>query len=151
VYVEDTVYIDGDAAGTAQDYAQVATRLATTGREAKADKNEDWTSLGVFAMVQEDDKTSSHVFQLAVNKQGVIRGTYYNAVLDQSETVFGSVDKQTQRAAWTVGDKKTPVYEAGIANLTRDETTMIAHYGDGKTQQWMLVRIEQPEEKKEQP
>ena len=50
------------------------------------------------------------------------------------------------RAAWTVGDKKTPVYEAGIANLTRNETTMLVHFGGDKTQQFNLVRIEQPEQ-----
>lgn len=54
------------------------------------------------------------------------------------------MDKKTQRAAWTVGDKKEPVFEAGIANLTRSETTMLVHFGKGGTQQWTLVRIEQP-------
>jgi len=27
------------------------------------------------------------------------------------------VDKKTQRAAWTVGDRKEPIFEAGIASL----------------------------------
>ena len=64
---------------------------------------------------------------------------------DTSETVYGSVDKKTQRAAWTVGDKKTPVYEAGVANLTKDETTMMVHFGKDRSQQFTLVRIEQEE------
>ena len=34
------------------------------------------------------------------------------------------------------------VYEAGIANLTKPETTMLIHYGPEKTQQWTLIRIE---------
>ena len=48
-----------------------------------------------------------------------------------------SVDKKTQRAAWTVGDRKEPIYETGFANLTRSETTMLVHFGKDRTQQWM--------------
>jgi hypothetical protein len=58
------------------------------------------------------------------------------------------VDKKTQRAAWTVGDRKEPIFEAGIANLTKPETTMLVHFGKKRTQQWTLIRIEQPAEPK---
>ena len=44
-----------------------------------------------------------------------------------------------------IADRKTPVYEAGIANLTKDETTMLVHFSKEKTQQFTLVRIQQPE------
>src|SRR5262249_12143367 len=108
-------------------------------------KEEEWLSLGVFAMVQGDEKTSNHIFQLAVNKQGVIRGNYYDAVMDNTSALVGSVDKKTQRAAWTIGDRKTPVYEVGIANLTKNETTMMVHYGKDRSQQFALIRIEEPE------
>ena len=102
--------------------------------------------LGIFAMVQGEETTSNNLFQLAINKDGVIRGNYYNALTDTSEPVYGSVDKKTQRAAWTVGDKKTPVYEAGIINLTKEDATMMVHYGKDKSQQFSLYRIEKPEE-----
>jgi hypothetical protein len=39
-------------------------------------------------------------------------------------------------------------FEAGLANLTKSETTMLVHFGKDRTQQWSLVRIEQPEAKK---
>ena len=55
------------------------------------------------------------------------------------------MDNKTQRAAWIVGDRKTPVYEAGIANLTKNETTMLVHYRTDRTQQFALIRIEEPE------
>jgi hypothetical protein len=57
------------------------------------------------------------------------------------------VDEKTQRAAWTVGDRKEPVFEAGFANLTKSETTMLVLWGKGPAQQWTLVRIEPPSEK----
>jgi hypothetical protein len=44
-----------------------------------------------------------------------------------------------------VADRKFPVYEAGIANLTKDETTMLVHFSKEKAQQFTLVRIQAPE------
>jgi hypothetical protein len=37
------------------------------------------------------------------------------------------------------------VYEAGVANLTKPESTMLVHYGDGRTRQFSLVRLEDPD------
>jgi hypothetical protein len=152
VYEGDTVYINGEKTASADEYAQQAETLAEDGAKAKtSEKPEDWQSLGVFALVQGEEKTSYNIFQLAVDKDGIIRGNYYNALNDSTEPVQGSVDKKTQRAAWNVAKKKLPVYEAGIANLTRDETSVLVHFAKDRSQQLTLVRVEQPsEEKKEE-
>ncbi len=149
VYQDNNVYIDGEKQASAEEYAQQATALADAGRDAKASKEEEWLPLGVFAMVQGEATTSNHLFQLSVNKEGIIRGTYYDAVTDATAQVVGSVDKKTQRAAWTVGQSKTPVYEVGFANLTREESTMLVHYGADRSQQFTLVRVEAPDQKQE--
>jgi hypothetical protein len=146
VYEGDTVYVDGEPDGTTEAYAERASAIADAGREAQPAKDEEWLPLGVFAMVQGEETTAYNLFQLAINKEGIIRGNYYNALTDSTEPVYGSVNKKNQRAAWTVGDKKTPVYEAGIGNLTDDQTTMIVHYGKDRSQQFTLFRIEQPKE-----
>jgi hypothetical protein len=148
VYQEDTVSIDGEPAGTAEQYAQQATELSNAGR-ATPPENEEWQPLGVFALVRGEEQTSDKIFQLAVNKDGVIRGNYYDAIADNTLPVSGSVDKRTQRAAWSVGEKHEVVFEAGIANLTRDETPILVHYGTNDTQQLTLVRVEQPRGKEE--
>jgi hypothetical protein len=148
VYEGDTVYVNGDAAGTQEQYATQAIAIADTGRTAEASKEEEWLPLGVFAMVQGEQSDSNDLFQLAVNKAGTIRGNYYNALTDATMPVYGSVDQKTQRAAWTVGDKKEPIYEVGFANLTKAETTMMVHFGKDRSQQWSLIRINPPEEKK---
>ena len=49
------------------------------------------------------------------------------------------------RAAWTIGDKKYPVYEAGIMNLTREQTTALVHKSDDKVEQLLLFRIKPQE------
>ncbi len=146
VYQDNSVYINGEPAATAEQYAQQAEQIAVTGQQAKVDDNEQWQPLGVFAMVQGEEQTSYHIFQLAVNKQGIIRGNYFNALTDTTEPISGSVDSKTQRAAWTIENKKYPVYEAGIANLTKEETTMLVHFSEDNTQQMTLVRLEQKEQ-----
>ncbi|MDB5336448.1 MAG: hypothetical protein JWN70_2067 [Planctomycetaceae bacterium] len=146
VYQDNTVYQNGDPVATAEEYSQQATDIAQTGKTTDASPDGDWTPLGVFAMVRGEEQTADNLFQLAVNNDGVLRGNYYNALTDTTETVFGSVDKKSQRAAWTVGDKKTPVYEAGISNLTSDHTTMMVHYSNDRAQQFTLFRIEQPDD-----
>ena len=61
-------------------------------------------------MVRGEEQTSDKIFQLAVNKDGVIRGNYYDAFADNALPVYGSVDKKTQRAAWSIGEKKGVVF-----------------------------------------
>lgn len=148
VYQNNNVYVGGQDAGTAQAYAQQATTIAETGESANATPDQTWTSLGVFALVQGEEKTSNNVFQLAVNKDGILRGNFYDGVMDTTTPIYGSVDKKTQRAAWTIGKKKDRVFEAGLYNLTQSEAPVLVHFGGDKTQQWLLVRMEQQQPQK---
>jgi hypothetical protein len=137
------VYVNGNNVGTPQQYAEQAGGLAASGN-AQPDPNAQWQPLGVFAMVESGQTSSDDIFQLAVNSQGVLRGNYHN-VKDNSVTpLAGAVDPRTQRVAWTIGGDQTPVYEVGIANLTRDQTTMLIHTPDGQQRQFTLIRLPDP-------
>jgi hypothetical protein len=149
VYEGDQVYYEGVPIATAEEYTAQATQLADTGQAAKVNDKEEWVSLGVFGMVQGDEKDANTLFQLAVNKDGVIRGNYYDALSETTLPVYGSVDRKTQRAAWTVGDRKGTVYETGLGNLTQAETALLVHFGKDRTQQWTLIRMDPPPEEKE--
>lgn len=146
VYQDNQVYYGAEPVATAEEYAQQASSIAAVGQEAKVSDKEEWIALGVFGMVQGEEKDANNLFQLAINQAGVIRGNFYNALTDTSTHIFGSVNKATQRAAWVVGDRKEPVYETGIANLTEPETQMLVHFGNDRTQQWTLVRMDPPPE-----
>jgi uncharacterized protein (TIGR03000 family) len=143
VYQGDQVYINDQPGPTAAAYYQQAADLAQTAPVAPPpdDKGDAWLSLGVFALVQGEQSDASAVFQLAVNKAGIIRGNYYNVLTATTLPVRGAVDQNTQRASWVVGDQKTTVYDTGIANLTKDESPLLIHFGSERTQQWLLVRI----------
>ncbi len=136
--------VNGDAAGTPQEYASQAGQFASTGQSAQPAQDAKWLPLGVFAMVEDNKTHSDYVFQLAVDPQGIIRGNYHNSQTDKVESISGSVDKATQRAAWTIGGHQAPVYEAGIGNLTKDETPILVHLGDGQSRQVALIRLPQP-------
>jgi uncharacterized protein (TIGR03000 family) len=148
VYQGDQVYIDDQPGPTAAVYYQQAADLALSAPPAPPPaKDEEWQSLGVFALVQGEQSDTTAVFQLAVNKAGIIRGNYYDVLTDTNLPVRGAVDKKTQRASWVVGDQKTTVYDTGIANLTKDESPLLIHFGKDRTQQWLLVRVAEKDAK----
>ena len=141
-----TTYVNGDPAGTSQEYADQASQIATSEQSVQPADDSQWMPLGVFAIVEGDATNSDDTFQLAVNPQGAIRGNYHKISTDDVESLSGSVDKQSQRAAWTIGSDQAPVYEAGIANLTKNETPILVHTADGQSRQLTLIRLEQPAE-----
>lgn len=144
VYQDDGVYVQGSRVGSATEYAQQAATIASQGgADATIAEDDQWRSLGVFAMARSQESEASNFLSLAIDKNGVLRGSYYNAVSDENSHVTGKVDKKTQRAAWTIGDKKEPVYEAGISNLTKDQLTILVHKADGKVEQMLLVRVKE--------
>jgi hypothetical protein len=150
-YQDGTVYYDDQPYASEQQYADQAAQIATAGQQASPAADDKWQPLGVIAMVKGDETTSNDIFQLALNKDGVVRGNYYNAVTDAVTPVTGSLDKKSQRVAWTIGDKKDTVYEAGLLNLTQEQTTMLVHYGEDSTEEYSLFRIEQPQQENPAP
>lgn len=144
-YDNDIVYMNGEQVGTADEYYEQAAQLASTAKDDPADKTE-WLPLGVFALSRGDTGVSNTVLQLAVRKEGVISGTYYNSDTDIARPVKGTVDKKTQRAAWTFADGKNTdiVMETGINNLTQDQAELLVHFGKDMAQQWLMVRLQQP-------
>lgn len=151
-YQGEDVYVLGTKVATAGEYYQQADALARSAPDtATSQQDDEWLPLGVFALSQGNAPDSSVVLQLAVNKEGLIGGTYYNAITDTVRPIKGKVDKTSQRAAWTFADGKNTdiIMETGIYNLTLDETEALVHFGKDKTQQWLMVRLQQPDNQKE--
>jgi len=137
--------VNGKPVATADEYYQQASALATSSPPAQTSETE-WLPLGVFAVTRAQATDSNALLQLAVDKNGVIAGTYYNTTTDIVRPVRGMVDKKTQRAAWTFSDGKNTdiIMETGLFNLTQDQTEALVHFGKEKTQQWLMIRLDQP-------
>lgn len=143
IYNDDTVYQNGDVVGTAAQYAQQATALADQGQQVAPPPQTAWQPLGVFALVQGTETSSNNLFQLAINGDGVLRGNYYDGLMDTTTPIYGSLDKKTQRIAWTIGKKNDRVFDCGLYNLTKSEAPVLVHFGATRTVQMLLVRIDQ--------
>ena len=146
-YEDEQVYMGGKPVASAEEYYQQASDLAASAPPAQSTESE-WLPLGVFAISRVQATDSNALLQLAVDKNGVIAGTYYNTTTDIGRPVRGMVDKKTQRAAWTFSDGKNTdiIMETGLFNLTQDQTEALVHFGKEKTQKWLMVRLDQPKD-----
>ena len=152
-YQDDSVYYGTQPVATVEEYSQQAEAIATSIPDVTP-AEDDWMPLGVFAIAQDGQATTSDptmFLQLTVSKQGIIAGTFQNTASDTVKSIEGMVDKQTQRAAWTVVDQTRPIMETGIGNLTQDTTPALVHFADGSTQQWLLVRVAAPDDDRATP
>ncbi len=145
-YQDDMVYQDDQPVATAEEYAQQAEAIATS-EPAVAPEQAEWMPLGVFALTQDGQASGPDptlFLQLAISKEGAISGTLNNTMTDQTQTIDGMADKQSQRCAWTVQGQTRPIMETGIANLTEDSAPALVHFADSQTQQWLMVRLPEP-------
>jgi hypothetical protein len=139
-YENGNVMLYGQPIATASQYQQSAANLANQGQQAPP-KDAQWLPLGVFAALRGDEKSSDMLFQLAVDKEGTVRGNYFNPPAKNAQQLAGAVDKKTQRITWIVEDRKNIVFDTGLFNLTKNETPILVHFGKDKTEQWIFVRL----------
>ncbi|MEW4455113.1 hypothetical protein AB1L30_20770 [Bremerella sp. JC817] len=153
VYDTQYVYVEDDPIATREQYALQAIALANEGRQILQNRPptqgngnpDDWLPLGVFVLTDTASGDGDIYLQLAVDKQGLLAGTYYNAVTDNSLPVWGKVDPESQRAAWLIGDSSATVMETGIYNLSQEASSVLVHYGTQRDETWMLVRLPEDE------
>jgi hypothetical protein len=145
-YQNGSVYYGDQPVATEEEYTKQAEAIAASAPATKPEKT-DWIPIGVFAMTADGEPNGAEpnfFLQLAVSKQGAISGTLQNIAAKSVQPIEGMVDKQCQRAAWTVVGKARPLMEIGAANLTQDTSAALIHFDDGTTQQCLLVRVNKP-------
>lgn len=143
-YDDGTVYYGDQPVASAEQYYNQANQIADAGDAAQ---NEEWLPLGVFAVVAGPTQTQTDkVLQLALNKEGVIRGNLQDATTDKVIPVTGAVDKKTQRVAIEMEGNDSVVLETGLYNLTNDEVPALLHLGPDRQEPRTPMRLKQPEE-----
>ncbi len=144
-YEGDNVYYNNEVVGTAQEYAEQAQEIAAAVPDVQPEQV-DWLPLGVFALTQKDGSVEDATLylQLAISKEGIIAGTFQDTATDESFEVQGTIDRESQRAAWGPVGKDWPIMETGIYNLSENEAGALLHFADGTTQQWQMVRLDEP-------
>lgn len=105
---------------------------------------EEWQPLGVFALAEPSQTDSNMLLQLAINKQGNVRGNYMNQLTNERSQVFGSLDKQTQRLSWRIGDNSSTVFDTSLNDIVKDDSQVLVHYGPTNTREMALIRLNGP-------
>jgi hypothetical protein len=148
VYRDNDIYVNNRQVATIEAYHEQAIRIAQNVPEDLDGEQIEWMPLGVFAISEASGADQGMLIQLAVSREGVISGAFYNEITDSVRPLVGSVDSTSQRAAWRFADEEDCeiIMETGIYNLTQEESTALVHFGSGKVQTWVLVRLHEPEE-----
>lgn len=143
-----TVIVEGQVPQSSENEEQVtseesvnnqpmAERLVATGQQPVAEDSE-WLPLGVFSLRPSAMPEANQLVQLAVNREGIVRGSYVDLVTDQAFNAVGSVDRDSQRVAWTVESKKAATFETSVASLTQPQAALTLRFPDGHVQNWSM-------------
>ncbi|TWT40746.1 hypothetical protein Pla111_31640 [Botrimarina hoheduenensis] len=149
VYEGDSVLVGGTQVASREEFAMSAMDLATVEPPATEEEaaEAEWMPLGTFAVSTDERDTDPNLtLQLAVNRDGIVAGTLYNVQTDDATSVQGAVDQQTQRVAIRFGENDELVAETGLYNLTQEEAPVLVHFGPEKTENYLLVRLDEPSE-----
>ncbi|REK18669.1 MAG: hypothetical protein DWQ37_03800 [Planctomycetota bacterium] len=118
---------------------------------ARARARGDYLPLGVFAVAPQGATDASAMLQLAVDKQGTLRGNYYDVLTGNDQSVTGTVDKQTQAVNFQLGSNGKVRFKTSLVSLTQPQGKLTLNYADGRTSDWVLARFDQKSQTQGQP
>ena len=100
-YQGGSVYFEDQMIATQDEYYDQANSIAESGSESADEPNdEEWMPLGVFAVISEPGQTQTDkVVQLAINRDGIVRGNLQDFLTETVTPISGALDKETQRVA----------------------------------------------------
>lgn len=133
------------AAATTQTVAAETAAAETSAEQAAVAPPADleWMPLGVFA-TSPKGASQAHVYQqLAVSKQGELKGNYYDAISNAVQPITGSIDRETRKATWAIGTQGGATFETTLDALVQTPSTVTMKSGSS-SQEWELVQMEKP-------
>jgi hypothetical protein len=157
-YTSDGTYANGKEVVADDEYSRQARELAASGAELlqqKVDAQEadklEWLPLGVFALCQSDAGDPTMFLQLAISREGIVAGSFANTTSSEDLSVQGGADRESTRLAVTIGDQTDVVIETGLYNVTEQESSALVHFQDGTRENWLLVKMPDPQGQQAQP
>jgi hypothetical protein len=102
---------------------------------------DDWIPLGVFGLMPPDASEYAATIQLAVNRQGVVRGYAVETATGVLHKAIGGFDRSKLRIAWTFPGAGAYKFEASVANLLQSESLVNVYDPvDCLVSAWQIVR-----------
>ena len=102
----------------------------------------EWMTLGTYSLMTGAGDPGTRILQLSVDKQGNIRGSYYDMITNATHNVIGVIDKNTQQVRWTLDTNRQLTFVATLDQLTQSQGVVNVKLPGGQVQQWQLVRME---------
>ncbi|MDR1964767.1 MAG: hypothetical protein LBQ50_13420 [Planctomycetaceae bacterium] len=146
--IEQPVPVLAPALGNEEPIQQEIQQPIRQAVDKPVDQNteEDWLPMGTFTVLDANgNEKTGNVLQLATNKNGQIRGNYYNEETGKTRQIVGAVDSKSQRVALRFTDDEKMILECGLWNLTQDSVPLLVHFDEKNSQQLTLIRLTKPE------
>ncbi|MBK1828741.1 hypothetical protein [Haloferula rosea] len=142
---DEMMNLYGKAVATLNDYRWSAGELADAEPDPLVGREAAWFPLGTYVLSPDTgEHRGPQAIQLALEKSGTISGTYTNWPQGRVHPVRGNVDQETWRAAFRIEGNTPVVVDTGLYNLGLPRTRVLVHLPDGKTESWLLIRMEDP-------
>lgn len=101
----------------------------------------EWYPLGVFSLMSSPDDMGTRIVQLAVDRHGHLAGTYFDMISDTENSIVGEINRQTQRAEWSLRRNPDVTFRASIYRLLQPSGYVTVRLPAGD-QRWQFVRLE---------
>jgi hypothetical protein len=101
-----------------------------------------WMPLGQFSLMLGPGDSSTRMLDLAVDRFGHIRGSYYDMVSGVSHNVAGIVDGRTQYAQWSLESNRGLTFYTPLGEMMQPQGLVYVQLPSGERQQWQLVRMD---------
>lgn len=118
--------------------------IAEQGQNATVLDDTDWLDLGTFGLVPFGQQQLAYGLQLAVARNGIVRGLMWDWSRNSNIEVAGALEANSLRIAWQAqGNPNAPYFETTVDQLTQEESLInvydpLAH----SLVSWQLIQIE---------
>lgn len=102
----------------------------------------EWMPLGQYTLMLGPDDDSTRMLDLAVDRFGHIRGSYYDMVSGVAHNVAGIVDPRSQYAQWSLESNRQLTFYTPMGEMMQPQGSVYVQLPSGERQQWQLVRME---------
>jgi hypothetical protein len=102
----------------------------------------EWMPLGQYTLMLGPGDDSTRMLDLAVDRFGHLRGSYYDMVSGVAHNVAGIVDPRTQYAQWSLESNRDLTFYTPMGEMMQPQGLVYVQLPSGERQQWQLIRME---------
>jgi hypothetical protein len=102
----------------------------------------NWMPLGQFTLMLGPNDDGTRMLDLALDRFGHLRGSYYDMVSGVAQNVAGIVDQRSQYAQWSLESNRQLTFYTPLGELMQPQGLVYVQLPSGERQQWQLVRMD---------